>query len=205
MSLAPRDQTPTIDSEPKFRERFPGAWSFDRNSRGRLRSISGPGMDVHLNTPADVPNFLRMIAPLLDVPADEMLAQPVQVNSVTSATQTFELKQVKDGLEVFGGVIRIHARKADGAVYIVDNLTSSVSGYNAVPAVSQSQAEDAIKSKYGAAATTRFVRGPVIFANQGTELAWVFTVQTVAHRQKLLIVVGAASGRILSEQLLTQK
>lgn len=198
------DKTP-INSPHQFSERFPGGWSFDRNSRGRIRSISGGLMNVGLKTPQELPAFVQMLAPLLDVPPAELLATPVQINGVTDASKTFELKQTKDGLEVYGGMIRIHTRSADGAVYIVDNLTWPVSGYNKVPAVTQQQAAAVIQEKFGTDADVRFNRGPVIFANTAAELAWVFNVTTIPQRQGLVVVVGASSGQILSEQLTTHR
>jgi len=194
-----------VRNESDFLQRFPGPWTFNRNTRGRIQSFSGALMNVGAKSEADVPALMRMIAPMLDVPAEQMLAAPVTVNGVTGASKTFELKQTVDGIEVFGGIIRVHTRSSDGAVYIVDNLSHPVGGYNKMPSVTQQQAAQIVADKFGAGAEVRFNRGPVLFANGATELAWVFNVMTTPHRQTLLLVVGASSGQILSEQLQTRK
>ena len=199
-SATPATAAP-ITNENEFRTRFPGQWQIVNNSRGRPTSISGGPMLIGVKNEADVQNLTRTLAPLFGVKPEQLLEGQPTVTGVTDASRTYELKQTVDGVEVFGGVIRFHTRTSDGAVYIIDNMTEPVKGFSRQPTVTQQQAEQVLRSKYGAQAQLiTFNRGPVVYAGKITELAWVFNAKFGApNHQNIMAVVGAISGEILRE------
>ncbi|PWU20554.1 MAG: hypothetical protein C5B49_04090 [Bdellovibrio sp.] len=189
-----------IQGEDDFRRRFPGEWSFLKDDRGRIRTIAGGPMRVQASDTTKIPGIVSLLAPLLDLVPEQVLSRGVRANGITEASQTFELDQVVDGYEVFGGILRIHARIGDGAVYIVDNLTQPVGDYNRQVSVTAADSENILRQKYPEASQIKMIRGPVLWTGSQTQLAWIFNVSFNLPRfHTAQVLVGASNGDILSE------
>ncbi len=191
-----------ILSEGDFIKKYPGNWLFKRMGKGRLNYISGGNVPNLGRSPQSVRTFIEQIAPLLEVPAQE-ITEPQEINR-TDLTRVYHANQSTDGYPVYQSMLSVHVRESDDSIFMINNQLKDVSDYNKDLRYTRQQAETYIQSHYaGEFEKVVFREGPVIFKSDSVapELAWVFTLTYKQPKlQQVEIVIGAYSGEEIHRQ-----
>jgi hypothetical protein len=197
----PRARPEPITTKEKFLKKYPGNWVFGEGKNGGISYISGATIDANITDEARAQSFAESIAPLFSVPP-EQLANETKMIAETKMSKAYQTSQTVDGFVVYQGMLVVHTRTSDGAVYIVNNDLKDVGPYNRVPAITPADGEAIIRAHYGVNLISVTLKaGPVIFASlPPTELAFIFHVEINGKTYHTLeVVVGAESKKILAE------
>lgn len=182
---------------------LPG-WKVFRDENGQIKNIIGTKIFVAENTPADVSEVARELAPYFGVNAREIALAEEESEIRSKSASTYHFEQRVEGFEVYGGSLEMTLNHADNGIYIVNNGLKNVGSFNASLGVSAATARSALLTHFvnRVPKVDKVLPQPQIYpvGNGRSQLAWVFYVDVLApKRDRLMVLWSAETNLPLSE------
>jgi hypothetical protein len=185
-----------------------GEWKFIRNSDGRIMTVSGGKIPSVGKNPGAALDFAQKIAPYFKVDSAQVTARKDDKSfSQTALSKIYRFEQKIDNYKVYGAGITLMTAKNDDSAFMITTDLKEVKGLS-LKAAKSTSAEDfksTVLNEFSSQQKTKITYiepKPVIWANsEPAELAWVYLVETQDKKyQKLKVLVGADSGKVLIKQ-----
>ncbi len=200
-SLSISDYLKTID--PKAN------WRINKADDGRVIAISGGLIPVDTKNQMEALKFAQTIAEKTGVPAAQIIASEVVLDSTPYSTaQQFD--QEVSGYSVFGGFMKVFTRVPGGEVYYVANETRNVGEPKLTINYSLGEIQAVVREEYANRKGLKFETSaakPVLFSTgpSQSELGWESVIEIAGPLyDRRHLVVSAVTGKILKDTSLIQ-
>jgi hypothetical protein len=185
-----------------------GNWKFIRNSEGKVMTVSGGNMPSVGKNSSSALEFAKKIAPFFQVEsAQVVIRKDGKSFSQTGRSKIYRFEQKINNYEVYGAGITLMTSKNDDSAYMITTDLKEVKGLSFKTAESTTALDfkDVVLNEFSSEERMKIKRiepKPVIWANsEPAELAWVYLVETWDKKfQKIKVLVGAESGKVLTKE-----
>ncbi len=184
-------------------------WRINKADDGRVIAISGGMIPVDTKNQMEALKFAQTIAEKTGVPAAQITASEVVLESTPYSTaQQFD--QEVSGYTVFGGFMKVFTRVPGGEVYYVANETRNLGEPKLTINYSVGEIQSIIREQYANRKGLKFESNPtkpVLFSTgpSQSELGWESTIEIAGPLyDRRHLVVSAVTGKILKDTSLIQ-
>ncbi len=184
-----------------------GEWKFIRDQNGKVMSVSGGSIPAVGKNPNSALNFAKKLSPYFQVDSTQVISRKDDKSfSQTARSKIYRFEQEINNYKVHGAGMTLMASKADNSAFMITTDLKEVKGLS-FKAAESTTAEDfkpTVLNEFPSQQKSKISYiepKPVIWANSDpAELAWVYIVETWNPKfQKLRVLVGAESGKILTK------